>query len=367
MRRQRRKIFVGFVFVGGILVFVRYMDRKLRELQEKEVRELLERNQRQQHFVCIERTCNGTMTLLASGWRESVTKTINTEAILEDLRSGSTNKVESWNLLKVLVITRSAVIIYSHVMLVVLLRIQLNLIGGYMFKDSQANGNAKFDNETQQKYLSLCGYFMEEGVSQLSLSIRESVEKVTEQMSLKDKLTLRDLEQMYWSIASMAMSDSSKDPIKNMARYMLPPDCEKQASPDLSKVIMETVDLLESEEVQSLTQSFVRSGFALMLDHVSERFVNDSTGQVSSANSSRSQDPAWTSSVEKSLPDNCRANGYMNINNMTMPLAKIIPLIHAQVRDIPNSNDVPSSLLQRLVTNDKLKALGANIYEAFSF
>lgn len=38
-------------------------------------------------------------------------------------------------------------------------------------------------------------------------------------------------------------------------------------------MVVETVDLLESEDVQNVAQSMVKTGFVLLVDHVAEYFV----------------------------------------------------------------------------------------------
>lgn len=375
MNRHKRKFVISGVVVGSFILITRYTQRKLREWQEKEVRELLERTRRCQHFESTERTCNQTILTLSSSVRNSVTNVLDTETVVNKLRNGCTDKVASWNLLKVLAITRSAVIIYSHAMLVATLRIQLNLVGGYMFKDSQnLNGVVKADGITQQKYLSLCGYFMDEGVEKLSALIKEKVEEITASISLRDKLTLRDLEQIYWSIMSLVSADLKVDPVKNLASYMIPENCEKETDDVLSKMIIETLDLLESEEVQSLVQTSIRSGFVLVIDHISEYFgdsVAKSNGIKKESFSpapgtSNGKETLWADSVKKS-EDACHKDVFVNLNEITMPMAKIIPIINGQVPEVPTSGDVPSDWLQRLILNDKLKAMGANVYEAFSF
>ncbi|XP_043483118.1 peroxisomal biogenesis factor 3 [Leptopilina heterotoma] len=367
LNRHKRKFIVSGVVLGGFILITRYTQRKLREWQEKEVRELLERTRRSQHFESTERTCDQTILTLGTSVRNSVTKVLDTETIVNKLRNGCTDKVATWNHLKILAISRSAVIIYAHAMLVATLRIQLNLVGGYMFKASQnTNITEKADEITQQKYMSLCGYFMDEGIDKLCALIKEKVEEITASTSLRDKLTLRDLEQIYWSIMSLVSADSKTDPVKNLTNYMIPPSCEKdEKNLILTKMINETLDLLESEEVENLIQTSIRSGFVLIIDHISEYFGDSNTrsnGVTKKAlplpGTSNGMETIWTQKA---------ADEFVDLNKIAMPMAKIIPIINGQVPDVPTSRDVPSDWLQRLTLNDKLKTLGANVYEAFSF
>lgn len=79
--------------------------------------------------------------------------------------------------LQVLVFTRISCIIYTSVMLVVLLRIQLNVIGGYLFKNP-----SEITSEFQQEYLMVCNKWLETGVPRLSTLIEKEVLKYYSKM-----------------------------------------------------------------------------------------------------------------------------------------------------------------------------------------
>ncbi|XP_046474770.1 peroxisomal biogenesis factor 3 [Neodiprion pinetum] len=369
--RHRRKFVVSGILVGGIIVATRYTQRKLREWQESETRMFIERTKRQQHFESTERTCNQTILSLAVGLRDTVTSTLNTETIVNKLRHGSNDKIALWNELKVLALARSAALIYSSTMLVATLRIQLNLMGGYMFRDSKnQNEQAKIDGAMQERYLSICEYFMSEGAVKLSLFVKEKVKETTASISLAQQLTLRDVEQIYWGITSSISADTERDPIKNLSAYILPQNCESTGDKILSKIISETLDLLESEEVQSLVRSSVRTGFVMMVDHISEYFFDSSfSGQAMPGSNPLVAIPGpstQSDSTEKPM-DVCKTNGFLNLDKMSMPMAKLIPIVNGQVPAIPRAGDSPSLWVKQLILNDKLKTLGANVYEAFSF
>ncbi|KAK2588405.1 hypothetical protein KPH14_004411 [Odynerus spinipes] len=336
---------------------------------------MLEKTRRRQYFESTERTCNQMILSLTSNLRESIIKTLDTGAIVNKLRNGCSDRVASWNELKILAITRSAVVIYSHVMLVVLIRIQFNIMAGHIYKESQgATDDFKENGELQTKYMSLCGHFIYEGIKKLSTLIKEKVSEITASISLMDPLSLRDVEQIYWSIVSSVTADDVRNPAKNLAKYLLPSQCEEEMSASLSKIIHETLDLLESEEIQDFTQSNIRSGFVLLMDHISEFFnsstkTNNDSGTrngISIPGTSNRKDVLWTDTISAQV-SNHTANNFIDINRITMPMAKIIPIINGQVPDQPKPRDVPTVWLQRLILNDELKLFGANIYEAFSF
>lgn len=374
--RHRRKFITSGILVGGIILATRYTQRKLREWQENETRVFIERTKRQQHFESTERTCNQTILSLAVGLRDTVTGILNTEEIVDKLRHGTSEKIALWYELKILAIARSAALIYSSTMLVATLRIQLNLISGHMFRDSKnIDEQAKIDGALQERFLSICEYFMSEGAAKLSIFIKEKVEETVTSISLAQKLTLRDMEQIYWGIMSSVSADAERDPVKNLSTYVLPPNCEVTDDQTLSKIITETLDLLESEEVQSLVRSSVRTGFVMMVDHISEYFFDSSfPGQSETTEtivavpgpSTQSNFSPRSNETEKSGSMQ-QTNGFPNLNKMSIPMAKLIPIINGQVPAVPRNGDSPSVWVKQLILNDKLKTLGANVYEAFSF
>ncbi|XP_012252718.1 peroxisomal biogenesis factor 3 [Athalia rosae] len=370
--RHRRKFVVSGVLVGGVIFATRYTQRKLREWQESETRAFIERTRRQQHFESTERTCNQTILSLANGLRDTITSTLDTEAIVEKLRLGSGDKISLWNELKVLALARSAALIYASTILVVTLRIQLNVMGGYMFRDSKNPGQqVEIDGPMQEKYLSICEYFMSEGAVKLSQFIKGKVEETAASITLAQKLSLRDVEQIYLGITSSISADSNKDPIKNLSSYVLLPNCEAVSDKTLSKIIAETLDLMESEEIQSLVRSSIRTGFVMMVDHVSEYFFDSSFPGVMEQPTpvpgpSSQSNSTWTNATEKPLQV-AQTNGFLNVNKMSMPMAKLIPIVNGQVPAVPRTGDSPSVWVKQLILNDQLKSFGANVYEAFSF
>lgn len=368
--RHRRKFIVSSIVLGSV-IFIRYTQRKLREWQEKEIREMLERTKRLQYFECTERTCSQMIMSVASTLRDAVIKVLDTDVIVNKLRNGCTDKIACWNELKVLAIARSTVIIYSYAMLATLIRIQFNVMGGHVYKDIQNSKGVTTESIVQTKYMSLSSHFMYDGVKKLSSLIKDKVAEITASISLKDELTLRDLEEIYWAITSSISADSSRDPVKNLAEYTLQQNYDGEQEAVLQKLLNETLDLLESEEVQNLTQSNIRSGFSLLVDHISAFFTGPPTMEngkspngFSVPGTSNQNHMSWR---EKNSTETNHMNSFININKVSMPVAKIIPIINGQVPDKPMPKDFQTDLLQRLITNNELKTLGANIYEAFSF
>ncbi|EZA52717.1 hypothetical protein DMN91_002134 [Ooceraea biroi] len=364
LSRHRRKFIIGSVVVSGAIFLTRYTQRKLREWQENEIRALLERTKKQQYYENMLKTCNQMILSLVATLRNSVIEENDSEFIINQLKDGSVDKISAWNQLKVLAITRSAVIIYSYTMLVTFLRIQLSLISGHMYKGAQNVDNESIENEIQRKYMALSSYFIYEGIINLNSFVKSKVAEATAAVSLTERLTLRDLEQIYWAIASSVSADGSGDPIKNCTHYMLQKNGNDEEKIAYSKLIDQLLDMLESEEVQDLMQKNVRSGFVLLMDHISTYF-NDSS---QSDNGCTTRNGMLQSSVENSLvATDTGSTEFVNINKTSIALARIIPIVNKQIPDNPTHTDAAAGWLQYLVLNNELKTLGANIYEAVSY
>nr|CAD7428406.1 unnamed protein product [Timema monikensis] len=384
-RHKKKFIFTG-ILIGGTTLAIRYAKWKLREWQEGETKEFLERTQRQQHFESTERTCNQTIVSLAPSVHEVVVQIFNTDDIVTQLRTSGANKIILWDQLKVISFTRAAVFVYAGTMLVLTLRIQLNLIGGYMYQDSAEENSTKVTRITsslQECFLSSCHFFIEHGMKELCKLMEDKVKPIMEGVSLKKKLTLQDTEQLFWAIQASVTADS-RDPIKSLPRYMMPAiqdnttyNLSTSETEVLHKMVAETIDLLESDEVTSLAASSVSRAFTAFIDQISD-FFTPAQGNKAALNAPQilSSDLGPVAGSSKStdsvaLIENQSKNGYSNgtptfvhPNNVTMPLAKLLPVVNSIFQNNGRADGITPWINQHIL-NDKLKLLGANVYEAF--
>ncbi|KAJ9578099.1 hypothetical protein L9F63_014594 [Diploptera punctata] len=277
--------------------------------------------------------------------REAIVRSVNTEELVLKLRTDPADKVTLWEELKILAFTRASVLVYAGSMMVVTLRIQLNLIGGYVFQDSINSDGDNISSSLQQRYLLLCNHFVNGGIEQLCSVVEEKVRLIVEGTALKHKLNLQDTEQLFWAIQA-AISSDPRDPVNNMSTYF--PSTSSADDDLLQKMMAETMDLLESEEVISLMSSCVSKGFSLLVDRISDYYG-----------------PAGGKS---SLNTVCMNGGpsFVHPNSVAMPMAKLIPIVNGLVPALAGNGDAPDAWIQQLILDDKLKLLGANVYEAFS-
>lgn len=170
LQRHQNKFLVTSVVITSAYLASRYAQNKLREWQERETKEFLDRTRKSQHFESTERTCNQTIVSLSLTLNDTISQIINTDEIVTKLRSNPPNRIELWDTLKISVFSRLCTLVYVNTLLVIILRIQLNLIGGYLFKDIKS-----ITSDIQQNYLSMCHLLLENGLKQISSVIQDKV------------------------------------------------------------------------------------------------------------------------------------------------------------------------------------------------
>ena len=346
--RHRRKFIVTGVVFGGSYLAYRYAMKRLMEFQEKQAREFLDHTRRTQHYESTERTCNQVIVGLSSKLYDEIIRLLSGEDVMEQLRLNPENKIDLWNQLKVISFTRLTCFIYASSMITIALRIQVNVLGGYLFKDQ------KIAEETRQQYLELIQHFTDEGIETLVNYIKKKVEDVMSGYELAQPMTISDIEQIFWAIQMSVNSDVVNDPNSKMAKYLLPSDLITQNS-KVKEMFSETVDLMESDEVVALSSDNICRGFSIAVDNIAEYLDGSSGPKIQEINQNEVLD------VSKQL---------LNINKIQLPLVKLIPILCGITRKGMNNSDKPQNFATSLTTffmvSEKIKTLGANIYESFS-
>nr|XP_019600019.1 PREDICTED: peroxisomal biogenesis factor 3 isoform X2 [Rhinolophus sinicus] len=289
-RHKKKCIFLGTV-LGGVYILGKYGQKKIREIQEKEAAEYIAQARRQYHFESNQRTCNMTVLSMLPTLREALMQQLNSESLTALLKNRPSNKLEIWEDLKIISFTRSIVAVYSTCMLVVLLRVQLNIIGGYIYLDNAAVGKngttALAPPDVQQQYLSSIQHLLGDGLTELITVIKQAVQKILGSVSLKHSLSLLDLEQKLKEIRNLVEQHKSsswinKDGSKSLLCHYMMPDEETplavQAcglSPrDVTtiKLLNETRDMLESPDFSTVLNTCLNRGFSRLLDNMAEFF-----------------------------------------------------------------------------------------------
>jgi peroxin-3 len=381
LSRHKRKFIVTGVVAGGSILLWRFAKRKFIEFQEEQTRQIFEKTRRLQHFESTERACNQTIKSMAQSLCESILAGVNTEIVLEQLRNNPEKKLELWEELKVLSFTRVTALVYGISMLVITLRVQLNLLGGYLYKDTTLPEKV-VTQELQAQYLSLVEHLLKDGMANLIEIIEKNIRKTLGKYNLKKPLTISDTEQLLWTIQATVNSDIEAH--RGIVQFVMP----KTISADnevLTKMFAETLDLLESEEVTEIFFNSISNGLSTVTDEISDFYLpNDHVrhelmGKLRGPNGMKTEGASIKEIVElagsrsegpstsvKPGPD----AGFNNINRISMPLAKIIPIVNGLAsKSCLNGTAGKQSLATSLVTlytiSEKMKILGVNIYEVF--
>lgn len=362
--RNKRKFIVSGIVIAGTGLALRYAQRRLREYQEKQVKEFLEKTRRLQHFESTEKTCDQAIFGLMPGLCDAIVKELDTDAILVELRINTDRKLELWEELKFLAFARCTAFVYGTALLVASLRVQLNVIGGYMYKDT-VQSEAKVTKEIQTVYnLLMIQHLMNSGLKQLVQIIRDNVEKIMKSHSLKEKMSLSDVEQLFWSIQTAV----DKDVNKNLVQFILPAEVHRNQQDELlNKMLSDTLDVLECGDFIELCESCFNNGFNVVVDKIADFYVQpDNKNKLNGTT-----EPSTSKATSENLL--LKSNGIVNINNVSLPLAKLIPIVNAMTSLVVTNNaadnkspkNLAASLVSLQILNQSVKTMGANVYEVY--
>ncbi|XP_068201297.1 peroxisomal biogenesis factor 3 [Palaemon carinicauda] len=382
--RHRRKFFIGTAVVGGIALLSRYAEHKLLAWHDTQTRMLLQKQKKKQHYENTERTANTTVMSLAGSLKELVTKDLDSEALLLAIREQPQHKHSIWQQLKVIGFSRAISVVYVSSLVASAVRVQLMLLGGYTFGDLVFEGHAgmPISQGLQQKYLAMVHFLIEEGVPKLTQHVTRAVTKIVSGLPLTQQLTLSQLEALFQEIRLLLAGEgnshnefpeSKSCKLENWTNYVLevplPPESDSSESRILYNMLIETCDILGSEDFQTVMDSLIQHGFNHLLDRMAD-FYPLNKPQQSSSNSTYN----WVNNINREEPlsvagDNSSAmkshppQGAF-LSNHTLPVAKLVPVLSGVVHGA--LSPAPGQLLQKILMEEKLETLGFNVYDAFA-
>uniref|UniRef100_W8CAC8 Peroxisomal biogenesis factor 3 n=1 Tax=Ceratitis capitata TaxID=7213 RepID=W8CAC8_CERCA len=360
--RHRRKFIVTGVLVGGSYIAIKYAQRKLIEFQTRQARDFLEKSRRMQHFETTESTCNKVILGMGTELYAAILRECNADALLEQLRQNPSNKVELWEEMKIVAFTRLTTFVYASTMLVIALRAQINLLGGYLYQDVTLE-KKEISEDLKQRYLSLIGNFIHEGgLSELIQLIRSKVIAMMKTVPLTKPFNLADIEQLFWSL-QISISSEKDDPIKNMVRFLLPMEVPEY-NRLLDIMFSDTLDVLDNVEAITVCANNVSRGFSLAVDAIAEGIFqsqHETNAEINKKGMNKSGDGDASAAA---------VNSMLKLNKVEIPLAKLIPIISGLTSKGFDEKSRPQNLATSLLTfymiEEKTKVFGANIYEVFS-
>lgn len=385
--RHRRKFLVGGVIIGGAALLSRYAERKLLEWHDQQTRALLEKQKKRQHYDNTYRTANATVMSLSGSMREVLARELDAESLLQAVKEQPQHKRNIWEQLKVVGFSRAISTVYIASLVGAAIRMQLMLLGGYTFGDLVHNGHAglPISQTLQQKYLTAVHFLVEEGIPKLVQHITQVITHIVTGIPLNRPLTLSQLEAIFHEIRLVIAGEntphsdtqSRRQKVEPWSKYVLqlplPPDGESEEEKVLYNMLIETSDILDSEDFSTVMDTLIQHGFNVLLDRIADFYPitkvqpeNDGSTEKWVDNVSRDLTPTAPSSsgdrLAEAQPGPPQCSNF--INSSAVPVAKLVPvlsgIVHAAL------SPTPGQLLQKILTNDRLDSLGANVYEAFA-
>ncbi|XP_068672012.1 peroxisomal biogenesis factor 3-like [Montipora foliosa] len=371
LRRHRRKFFITGAVIGGVYLVGRYARWRLAEWQREQEMEYVEQARKQHHFESNLRTCTVTFFSLVPSLREALMEKLNCESITARLREKPANKLELWEELKILSFTRTLTSVYSSCMLFVFLRVQLNIVGGYLYLDSlmltrenSSGTQVHIAESLQKRYLALVRYLLGDGLDFLVGEIRRSVEDILGEASLKERFSHAQLTRLVNHIRQAIEHSNYSIPIKKstlgasdgtvrnghnrkvLQKFMIPQNIEsycgssdEEEDDNFRNLVGETLDILDSHDCQTVLKMCLDSGFSNIMSNMIPFFQS---GDL----------------------DLGAVGGDQREPSLDLPLAKIIPVVNGQVNHILCDSD--NSYFQDLFKVGCARDFAANVYEAFS-
>jgi len=396
-QRNRRRILVGGGLAASGVLLYKFAERKLDEFREAEAQETLKRARKQHHFDANQRTCNMTALSMATTLGDALKAKVDTDKLFHLLQAKPENKIQLWEEIKVLCFTRTMAAVYGTCLLVVTLRVQLNLLGGYMYLDAIEGHNhlgivqkvPVATQEVQQRYLSAIQHLVQNGLDDIIGRIDIAVREVVAPLSLKKELTVRDLLGIIMVIRDKVESGESIHPttgsttttghaicaptFQSLIDAALMPDLAAPAPSSASDAgaaasssaaptpqPMTREDIIVTKMAADTREVMATPDFASLLNlclKIAFMRVGEQLGEHYAAASSPSlQPPVAGASVEngKILPP----------APPKLPLAKIVPWMSGLVNAVCSSP--PNMFMQELLLLEPLKQFSCNVYDAFS-
>lgn len=352
---HRKKFLVSGIAISGTVALVSYLRYELQRQEKRRATVCLETIRRQRHFETLEDTCFQTIINLGSRLQKELGDLLNIDHIVSTLRQNPPNSIELWESLKINVFTEMCLMVYAQVLLVFVLKVQFSVIGGYLYKASINGGGSSSTEDkteqgtvnraTQEQYLSLCVNFVKNGLPELCGNVRAKVSPVLSAIDLKRKLSVQNLQEIFWSIQT---SVNNEEFIGKIPKYVqMEGQLDRTTDPVLRQIYEETADILSKRELTShCVNSLLSCGFMFAIDQLMHVF--------------NANVPSTVMERSSAAPVTAVATSMGSVQSSSLPIAKMLPTIHNTVK----LKDI-SSLLKCLMKSEKLQILAANIYESF--
>jgi peroxin-3 len=265
-----------------------------------------------------------------------------------------------WDHCKTQTFARLVVEVYGVVLLAAILRVQVNILGRYLYlesliaRDSSARMRIPLEvsipQETQKRYLGYSEYLLHTGLTLLAAQVQHTAQRVLSGYPLQRQCTLEDVLAIIDAIRLEMEQPTSMDSIETrLNSFLLPQEntedgCggngKRQRDRKLTMLLNETRDVLESVEFNRMLSRCLNLGFYTMSQQLHLCF------------------PQQTVTRNLTLLDQPGAA------ELSVPMAKLMPLVNKQVSQLLVSS--PSPFVDTLCQDEQLRQYDFDLFMAFA-
>ena len=351
IKRHPKKItalfVVGGIGLGSYLCFC-YVKQRLESVSQDMEGNSLEYARKKHHFHSNLQTADSRIFSLSSALREKLLELVDVDFLIEQLKEvNGIEKFVIWENLKISSLSRLIAATYLLSGLILLVRIELNIIGGIMFRESVCqreeplgsdgsnasvlNGRDRNQRDRLQKrYIEYCSYLIEVGAGKLMTAVEPVVRNVLSRISLKQVISFAKFDEILNEIRCTL--ESREDISISLQELFLPP-ANPDDDRDLCFLLDSTRDILEQDFLSLLTNC-VKLCFL---------YISQWTAAQCPVTQSDSSNPGEELTVQ--------------FARLVISISKCFPVLFA---------GDPESLLHQLLTKREVMLISQNIYEAYS-
>jgi len=331
IRRNKRRILAVVIISGSTYVAYRIFRNRLDQTQHKlqgaeKTIANLSQSRMKSYFQTAQKGSDTTVISFVPqirGKLEQFLEIPSTPQLRTSLKASTEEKLLIWEQMKNQAFTRTVVAIYAICLTTLFLRVEVNILGRYLFLDNTSSSENEEEEqpitqETQKNYLAYSEYIRMNGLKQLTNLITTKVTDELQNWPLQKMYTVEDVLNIFANIR-LRIEGSPQEPERQTTNsfypFLLPPE-ETQNATDKQLICLlnETRDVLESNHFENVLRICLTKSFGILQNHFLESFQKALETNTN---------------MQKSQPN-------------SLPMPKIIPLVKKQFDVITNiSTEIP--------------------------
>jgi peroxin-3 len=302
------------------------------------------------------------------------TESLNVEALTDKIKAmklstlevpeeeGKRQRAAKWEQVKLMTLTRTWTSIYVVVTLVLLVKVQLNVLARYTYLDSLdaledshqfvATESIKHERPTkmvpfqvEKQFLAMSWHFLNRSVAMISAAVEKQVRKVASDLPLSKKLSLQDLHELSQQLR-LDLVESHEE----IVSWMLPAEGEEMTA--IVKGQLQVRGDQESSPSQQMVSTEMDPLLQKLIEELRDHLQSPDFRTVMATSVEQiSQVMQHQFEVELGAPDGMK------------PLAILLPIISRQAHLLVNGH--PNIYVQALADHPTLHAYAAVIYSSF--